>query len=161
MSGDDVRFLVGTSTAEDIRAHLLACDAQFRPRLSERVDIDAYSRKLAERALTEEAWHGSSLVGLVAAYVAANGESCYITNVSVVAAFTGRGIATMLIRNLVAHPACLDVATIELEVSSQSVEAIRLYTSLGFRPVEECAGRVLMQRLREPGDAPAPDGPNT
>ena len=159
MSGDDVRFLDGASTADDIRNHLLACDTQFRPQLSERVDIETYARKLAERAHTEEAWHGSSLVGLVAAYFAANGESCYITNVSVIAGFTGRGIATRLLRNLVAHPECRDVATIELEVSSQSIGAIRLYTGLGFRTVEERAGRVLMQHTRKAGDAATPDGP--
>ena len=159
MMGEGLRFLVGTGTERDIRDHLLACDAQFRPRLSDRVDIGEYARKVAELALTIEAWNGTLLVGLVAAYVATNGESCYITNVSVLPGFTGRGIATRLLRNLVTDPACRDVTAILLEVSKQSVEASRLYFSVGFRPASESGDRVLMQYVRNRGDDQVPEGP--
>jgi ribosomal protein S18 acetylase RimI-like enzyme len=153
MNGDKLRFDTGTCTEEDIRTHLLACDGQFQPRLSERVDIDAYARKLALHAVKLEAWNDTVLVGLVAAYVAAAGDSCYVTDVSVLPAFGRSGIARALLAKLIAHPACGGCSTILLEVSRRSVHAQRLYARLGFRLVEDRGDRVLLRYARTSEDA--------
>jgi ribosomal protein S18 acetylase RimI-like enzyme len=77
----------------------------------------------------------------------------------VIEGFTGRRIATRLLGVLVAHPACRDAATILLEVSKHSTEAVSLYGRFGFRAAEERGDRILMRYERKPGDAQVPEGP--
>src|SRR5438477_2194200 len=69
MSREGIEFREGTATQEDIQTHLEARDVDFSPRLSLKVDIGDYSRKINARAQTFEAWFGDTLVGLVAAYM--------------------------------------------------------------------------------------------
>jgi len=98
MSCEGIAFREGTATREDIQAHLEACDADFSPRLSVKVDIGEYSRKISARAQTFEAWFGDTLVGLVAAYMNDSlTRSGFITNVTVAKAFMGRGIASIAV----------------------------------------------------------------
>ena len=52
MSREAIEFREGTATQEDIQAHLEGCDADFSPRLSLKVDIGEYSRKISARAKT-------------------------------------------------------------------------------------------------------------
>lgn len=141
-----LRYVIGTCSEQDIVEHLEACDLQFRPPLSARVAVVDYARKLALQAITHEAWDGDVLVGLVASYVAASNRSCYITNVSVLAEFTGRGIAKTLLGKVGEYATRLGLVEIQLEVSKASIEAIELYASLGFQPVESRGDQVLMRQ---------------
>jgi len=144
---DSFRFSVNESTEDDIRPHLFYCDGQFTPRLSERVDLSEYSRKIRAKAFTFEAWKSRTLVGLVAAYFNIPDSFCYITNVSVFADYGGRGIANRLL------VACFDkakadgVKTVSLEVSKDSHPAIRLYEKFGFQVVEHRGAFIFMQCL--------------
>lgn len=144
------RFTTDESTEEDIHHHLLYCDHLFSPRLSERVDIAGYARKLRERGRTLEAWDRGLLVGLIAVYLNFRDGSCFISNVSVLENFAGRGIAARLLA------ACLDLAAsehlslISLEVSSHSLPALRLYEKFGFQ-VQEHRGNHLYMELRQHG----------
>ncbi|MCC7328069.1 MAG: GNAT family N-acetyltransferase [Burkholderiales bacterium] len=154
-----LRYKAGASTERDIREHLGACDGHFVPPLRARVNIDEYARKLAERSLTIEAWHDEVLVGLVAAYVSATGDSCFVSNVSVLPEFKGRGIASTLLANLDRHPACANVRSIQLEVSKGSVDGIRLYERFGFQVTGERGDQIVMQYTRNNDGARVPKGP--
>lgn len=115
---------------QDILTHLLACDDTFTPRLSSKVDLKNYALKLAENAHREEAWEDKRLVGLVGIYL--NGRTAFITNVSVLPSFQGRGIGLELVRRslLIARTKAFTQA--ELEVSVTSSTAIALYKRCGF-----------------------------
>ena len=143
-----VRYESGASSERDIRDHLLACDGSFVPALSARVDIVEYARKLATRAVTIEAWRDDRLVGLVAAYVSVPDNSCFVSNVSVLPEFAGKGIARRLLGNLLRHDACAGAETIRLEVSARNEAAIRLYTGFGFRVSKQDGDDVFMHRPR-------------
>src|SRR5438093_11648103 len=69
MSCEGIEFREGTATVADIQTHLAGCDGNFSPRLSLKVDIGEYSRKIIAKAQTFEAWFGDALVGLVAVYL--------------------------------------------------------------------------------------------
>jgi ribosomal protein S18 acetylase RimI-like enzyme len=128
MSRDGIEFREGTATQEDIRAHLEGCDENFSPRLSIKVEIGEYARKISAKARTFEAWFGDTLVGLVAAYLNDHGaRSGFITNVSVAKAFMGRGIAAALLDRCLDRSRQEGMEAIGLEVSVESREAIRLY----------------------------------
>jgi ribosomal protein S18 acetylase RimI-like enzyme len=147
MSREGIEFREGTATQEDIQAHLEDCDADFSPRLSLKVDIGQYSRKISARAKTFEAWFGDTLVGLVAAYMNDSGaRRGFITNVTVAKAFMSRGIASALLDRCLDRSRQEGMEVIGLEVSMESREAIRLYQKLGFSELER-KGETVSMRL--------------
>lgn len=119
--------------AAEICAHLHACDASFIPALSTRVDVDSYAAKIAERAERFEAWADDRLVGLVAAYCnEPERRAAFVTSVSVIPAWHGRGLASRLLQSCIEHVRQAGFARIELEVDKQNTAAARLYRKHGF-----------------------------
>ena len=146
MSGDGIEFRERTAVPGEVRAHLEECDANFSAPLSHRMEIADYAAKICAMAVTFEAWSGRTLVGLVAAYLNDRTSRIgYITNVSVVREFMGRGIATALLGR------CLDKArqegmvAVRLEVRADSHDAIRAYRKSGFAEQERKGESVLME----------------
>lgn len=80
-----------------------------------------------------EAWSGGTLVGLVAAYCNdREGQLAYVTSVSVLKAWAGKGIAARLLSRCVEHAKSSGMRRISLEVASDNAPAIRLYEKYGF-----------------------------
>jgi GNAT superfamily N-acetyltransferase/SAM-dependent methyltransferase len=126
-------FAKGRANAWQIEQHLRACDSQFVPPLSARVDLVAYARKLAERSSSFEAWSEGELVGLVATYFGAErGSEAHISNVSVLPQWTGQGIASALLNQCIEGAKLAHQGSIKLEVSADNSAAVRLYTGAGF-----------------------------
>ena len=144
MMTNSLNFTVNASSAEDIRTHLTRCDHQFSPRLSERVDIGEYAKKIKDKAFTFDAWERDTLIGLVAAYMNSAERSCYITNVSVMEGFSGRGIAAKLLNACFEQAESSGISAFLLEVSGNNHPAIRLYEKFGFKVIEKSHGSLLM-----------------
>lgn len=136
---------MNASTEQDICAHLLACDIRFNPPLSTRVHIGAYAKKIRDEAWTFEAWSRGELVGLVAAYVDPGKRSCFITDVSVLAAHAGKGIATRLVAACLERAAAAGIDAASLEISEHDDASLRLCARHGFHPVEKRAGTVVLR----------------
>ena len=128
-----IEYLLNKASAAEIAEHLTRCDADFVPALSRRVEIKSYAQKIASKAMRFEAWSGSTLVGLVAAYCN-DQEKCiaYLTSVSVLRAWTGKGIAARLVGQCVEYAKALGLRQISLEVASDNAHAITLYEKCGF-----------------------------
>lgn len=119
--------------AAQVAAHFDACDAQFIPPLSARVDLGAYIERIVRHAERFEAWSGQQLTGLVAAYC--NDEQrcrAFITSVSVLPAWQGHGIASRLLRECVQFVRSAGFESIELEVHEANDAALGLYRKHGF-----------------------------
>jgi len=128
-----VEYLSGTASEVQIIEHLSCCDANFVPPLSGRIDINDYAKKIAGKAMRFEAWSGGTLVGLVAAYCNDHEKRiAYITSVSVLKAWTGKGIAVQLMNYCIEHSKMLGMREIVLEVAQDNRPAIRLYERSGF-----------------------------
>lgn len=125
-------FRNDTASAAEIARHLWLCDADYMPRLSSRVSIDAYAAKLAKRATLFEAWVEDELVGLVAAYCDLSQRTAFITNVSVAAAHRACGIASRLLATFLTRAQELKLQRVELEVNPGNHSAATLYTRHGF-----------------------------
>lgn len=152
MSGA-VQYLSNKSSEVHIIEHLLQCNADFVPPLSSRVDINSYAKKIANRAMRFEAWSGDTLVGLVAAYCNdRETRIAYITSVSVLKAWAGKGIATRLINQCFEHANALDMQLIRLEVASSNTSAIRLYKKNGFVESRANASFVTMDHYLKSGN---------
>ncbi len=133
MSAPPIEYREGTASLEQIRAHLADCSSRHRPPLAPRVDLPEYARKIAGNAATFEAWADGSLVGLVAAYLNdTTAHTGYVTNVSVVSEYLGRGVASRLMEACVARATTAGMRELKLEVGKANTAAIDLYRKLGF-----------------------------
>lgn len=138
-------YLTNQATAEQISEHLSRCDSQFVPVLSGRVEIVEYAKKIANSAFRWEAWSGDVLVGLVAVYGNdLERRTAYVTSVSVLERWTGKGIATTLMRSAVAYSKLQGHRRISLEVAHAHRSAIQLYEKCGFSIGERCGAFVGM-----------------
>jgi ribosomal protein S18 acetylase RimI-like enzyme len=128
-----IEYLLNKSSEAEIAEHLSGCDADFVPPLSCRVEINDYAKKIASKAIRFESWSGGMLVGLVAAYCNDREKRiAFVTSVSVLRAWTGRGIAARLMEMCVEHAKASGMKQISLEVASNNTAAIRLYEKSGF-----------------------------
>ncbi|MDO8310644.1 MAG: GNAT family N-acetyltransferase [Sideroxyarcus sp.] len=129
----EVEYLSNKASEAEIAEHLLKSDADFVPPLSGRVEISGYARKIASKAMRFEAWSGGALVGLVAAYCNDQEKRiAYITSVSVLREWTGKGIAAHLMNQCIKHAKACGMRQISLEVAGDNTSAIKLYEKFGF-----------------------------
>ena len=145
---DISRITYQTKTASEkiIFLHLTDCNNNFIPPLSKRTDLASYAKKIFENSVTFEAWNDDQLIGLVAAYL--NGDdirSVFITNISVTKEFTGKGIASRLLRNCIAHCAKNDYFVIDLEVNRNNSQAITFYKKHQFIQSETRGDNLIMK----------------
>ena len=140
-----IYFLLNNASASQITEHLLLCDTDFIPPLSGRVVLNEYAEKIVRNAIRFEAWSDGTLVGLVAGYCNDKEKGiAYITSVSVLKAWAGKGIATSLMEQCVTYVKASNLQEINLEVSSDNIPAIRLYTKVGFTAIRTNATCVTM-----------------
>lgn len=148
MKAVEIIYKKKTANVNEIQSHLQRCSDQFFPPLIERIDIEDYSQKIFENAITFEAWKGGRLVGLLAAYIVDGSKhSVFVTNVSVLKDFMGLGIASSLLDDCIrcAVEACCIV--VNLDVHKGNARAINFYRKFDFKKVDELNGEVLRMRL--------------
>lgn len=138
-------YIIGKATEQDIYCHLMKCNNDFIIHLQDKINIREYSKKLSEKAITFEAWSEDTLVGLVAVYFNdSHGQTGYISNVSTIDTYTGKGIASALIDLSIDYARRHEFKTISLEVEKANVLALRLYKRFQFKEVEEGPTEILM-----------------
>jgi ribosomal protein S18 acetylase RimI-like enzyme len=130
---EPVEYRLNKASEAEIAEHLTYCDADFVPPLSGRIQISDYANKIAGKATLFEAWSDDTLLGLVAAYCNdQERRTAYITSVSVLRDWTGKGIAASLMKQCIEYAKALGIRQISLEVASDNMPAIRLYEKSGF-----------------------------
>lgn len=129
----EVEYQLNKASAAEIAEHLARCDADFVPPLSGRVKINDYAQKIASNAARFEAWSGGTLVGMVAAYCNNRDKHiAFITSISVLKAWAGKGVASCLMIKCIEHLKELGMKQVSLEVAEENKPAIRLYEKNGF-----------------------------
>ena len=127
-----IQYSENKASQNDIFEHLKWCNEQFIPKLSEKVTILDYSKKIFEKAICFEAFDNQVLVGLVAAYNNTENNFLFITNVSVIKQNIGQGIAKQLIKNSIDFAQKNNINSIQLEVDKNNSKAIQLYEKMNF-----------------------------
>jgi ribosomal protein S18 acetylase RimI-like enzyme len=128
-----------------VQHHLNKCKDNFIPALHETVDIAEYSKKIVENAVTFEAWIQDELVGLVAAYLNdRENRTGFISNVSVLKEYAGKGIASQLINNCIEFARENKFREILLEVNGNNLQAVKLYEKYHFTQQDSKAGLKIM-----------------
>ena len=129
----DLNYHCQKADTNDVLAHLKRCDSKFIPTLSSRLDIENYARKITSNAQTFEAWDNDEMVGLIAIYSNSTDRlRAFITSVSVLPDWHGKGIANQLLKNCILSMRNLGFKYIELEVVSRNEAAVALYLKYGF-----------------------------
>ena len=140
-----LKFENKTAGVSDILNHLTECNDNFIPPLSLKVNLDEYSRKIFDKAVTFEAWDDRRLVGLVAAYLNdVETGTGFVTSVSVVKDFTGQGIASRLMVACIEYAKQRQFKQLKLEVNQRTESAIKIYQKLGFVETETKGDSVFM-----------------
>lgn len=138
MDSTSISYNIKTARIKDITTHLFRCKEAFIPPLHNTVNIHRYAEKIAENAVTFEAWHNEDLVGLIAAYFNDPGnETGFITNVSTLNTFAGKGIASKLLENCIRFGKEKKIKQIILEVNQANRQAIKLYEKYDFKHVTD------------------------
>lgn len=161
MTAARIRFAEATAGLEQIAQHLSACDQNFVPPLTARLDLASYAAKIAEKAVTFEAWREMQLVGLVAVYLNdPDGREAFVTSVSVVAAISGRGIGAALLGSALDAARERGFQRMNLEVHKDNRHAIAFYRRFGFLAFdgERDDGHITMYLPLAPGEAVALSG---
>ena len=116
--------------------------------MSERVALADYAKKIAENAVTFEAWDQQTLVGLVAAYLNDIGIPGigFVTNVSVASEFRGCGIATKLLNDCHQRATQSGLRAVRLKVDKGNIAALALYRKLGYSTLEYHDNMIVMER---------------
>lgn len=128
-------YKINQAKNSDILRHLRNCNDSFIPPLNQKVDVDNYSRKIFENADTFEAWSKHELVGLIAVYCDDVKKKAFITNVSVVEKFSGRGVASALLEICIKYIEVKQFREIALEVNIRSEKARNLYKKFNFQEI--------------------------
>ncbi len=142
-----IEYWLNKAVPTEIVEHLLCCDADFVSVLCKRVELNAYANKIVNKALRFEAWVDGVLVGLVAAYCN-DSERCmsFITSVSILPTWQGKGIAAQLMERCIHHVRQQGFACVELEVDNENVSAVKLYENKGFT-IKKRDGQTTIMRL--------------
>jgi len=130
-----VYYKTSSASYDELLDHLRLCDEYHTPKLSERLDIPSYAKKLFENSVTFEAWSENKLIGLIAVYFN-NEKQGFISNVSVSGEHMKKGIATMLLQHCIKGAVRKHISSLSLEVSSNNETAITLYEKSGFQNSE-------------------------
>jgi ribosomal-protein-alanine N-acetyltransferase len=138
METNQIEYKISSATETQIKLHLFECSENFIPSLDSTVNISEYAQKIYSKAITFEAFCENVLVGLIAAYF--NHEkknAAFITNVSTNKQFSGRGIASELMNNVIAFAITLKSPKIILEVNKNNNSANKLYQNFSFVQLSE------------------------
>ncbi|QNA44984.1 GNAT family N-acetyltransferase [Lacibacter sediminis] len=116
------------------------------PSLNKKVDIKLYAEKITTYAVRFEAWYADELIGLVAAYFNDEKQASFITNVSTVPQYSGKGIASQLMKECISFANANRFNGITLRVAQHNSNAIALYSKFGFQQTGLEEGEVVMQK---------------
>tara|TARA_B100000959_G_C14529913_1_gene439063 strand:- start:130 stop:564 length:435 start_codon:yes stop_codon:yes gene_type:complete len=134
------------SKFSDIYYHLKCCDEYFTPYLSTYVDLNSYSKKLESNADRFEYWNNQTLIGLLALYKRVDSNSVFITNMSLIHNFFGKGYANNLINRAVSFYKNEGFSRIDLEVNINNIRAIKFYSKNMFNINSSEGKNIFMKR---------------
>ncbi len=137
MVKEKITYKTKKANKKEIYLHLIQCNDEFIPKLDTRVNIEEYSNKIEQFAITFEAWNNEQLVGMIATYLNQENELGFITNVSVLKDYMGAGIASKLLEMCINYVANKNFKNIQLEVGNSNIPAINFYKKYNFVAIEK------------------------
>ena len=133
---------------ELIKIHQL-CDKDFVPKLSSRVNIEDYCKKLFNNANFVTINSDEKIIGLVAIYTNNfQTKEAYISSVCLLKEYRGKGLSKVLISETIKYTVSLGMEIIRLEVGIENETAKKLYESFNFYMVERRGNDTQIMELK-------------
>lgn len=146
MGTGNFKYMVKSAAEKEIFLHLTECNNNFTPPLSDRTDLLFYAKKLYEKAVTFEAWDGDRLIGLIAGYFSKDkSKTFFISNVSVIKEYSGKGIASRLLKDCISCCKKNDYFVVTLEVNRHNSPAVAYYEKHRFRQYESKGDQLFLK----------------
>jgi|SRR5665213_891595 len=140
-----MRTLKQFAIIDNLNSFLEEVDDDFSPRLSSRIQLDAFASKIWQRATILTIYEKSRLSAFAAIYCDDKKRKlAYLTMIAVSKHCRGRGIARTLMRSSILYLRELRFSTLRLEVYKNNVKAIRIYQNLDFVVVRETSNSLIM-----------------
>lgn len=127
----NLKVIFNKSSEKEILTHLTKCNNDFVPTLSSTINLNIYANKLYTKSIRLELWVENDLIGLLAVYTN-NKEKGYITNMSILSEYYGKGFAQLLLDACIKHLKELAINRVELEVNKENSRAIKFYEKNKF-----------------------------
>lgn len=127
----DIKFTTDNSF-ERIHATLMLADNVFSPPLSNRVDIETYSRKLSELACNIFITVDGVVAGHAAYYLNLIQESIYVSSIFIDEKFRRKGLMRKVIEFILEKEVEASCKKIILDVDLSNYVALLAYENLGF-----------------------------
>lgn len=119
-------------SAQKILRFLKAIDASFQPKLSTKVELVSYSKKISKKANVFFATLDNKAVGIVAFYINFDSGTAFITVIGVLPDYYRKGIGNYLLDFVQDYAIEKGLSYIELEVDKVNTDAICFYKKNGF-----------------------------
>lgn len=130
-------------TTVEVQRLLRDFDTMFLPALSNYVDIDNYSMKLAKHAHFILCKNGEEVVGYIAFYENKETKVDYIPSICVRDTYRMKGVASLMMDFLISQaPTVIEFVALEVRLNNEA--AARFYKKQGFVTKEERGEKILM-----------------
>jgi len=124
----EIKYKTNAASINSIIEHFEKCADLFNPPLYTYVNIKEYAKKIFTNAVTFEAWDGSRLVGLAAAYFNNLDEKiAFWTNLSVLDKYRTKGIAFKLTSSIIDYGIKNGFKRIDFEVNKINIDVIKFH----------------------------------
>lgn len=123
-------WVEGRDCTDRLKKFLYEVDDIMIPRLSARVSIEDYAKKLSENASNLFAEYGESDIGECSVYC--NTDMAYVTSISIKEQFSNRKIGLHMMSIVKAYILEKGCTKIQLRVHKTNIVAISFYKKCGF-----------------------------
>ncbi len=138
---DGLSYTQNESRNWHLISHFKSLDKNFTNELLRRTSIEDYADKLISKSCRFEVWEKEKLIGVLAVYFnRENTPFVFISNISLLSDYQGRGIANTLLSKLIEYAKNSGLLYVELEVSAENSRAQLFYRKLGFVETESKTG---------------------
>lgn len=136
----------GRLSFEFVYEMLKKMSSLFTPPMSESLDIEAYAKKLSDKAEFVVCMDKRDLLGFTAYYLNSEARQIYITLICVDSGYQAQGIGGKMLAHIAerAKSQDADYNTVALEVNKQNGKAHLFYLKQGFVEQEDRGEKLLM-----------------
>ena len=118
---------------------------QFSIEFENMCESSHYAHKLFTKSTRYECWDNGNLVGVLCSYFNENGHFVYIPYLCVLLQYSGRGIASKLMENLIGD-SIKSYSYIDLEVRKGNYRAYQFYKRKGFFEIVENLDKLQLRK---------------
>lgn len=143
---ENISILIGKINESYLFKYLTDADNDFYEPLSDRVDLNIFSKKLHELSTTFVIVYKENVAGLIASYFYDKPSlKGFITLVHIKQSFRGIHLSDFLVESVKSYANSISFKYIDLMVYKNNVSAYNLYIKHGFTVIEEKNGRCHMR----------------